>query len=54
MAIHPNVQQKAQAELDAVVGRDKPPNPRELTDLPYLKAVLKEVLRFAPVANLGS
>ncbi|KAK1140890.1 hypothetical protein N8T08_009763 [Aspergillus melleus] len=52
MALHPEVQRKAQAELDQVVGyRMAVPDDRK--DLPYLEAVIKEVLRWNPVAPLG-
>ncbi|KAG6811069.1 hypothetical protein H0H92_009129 [Tricholoma furcatifolium] len=53
MALHPRVQARAQAELDALVGRDETLHPSALNKLQYLSAVMKEVLRFAPVANLA-
>ncbi|KAF5380073.1 hypothetical protein D9615_006264 [Tricholomella constricta] len=52
MAVHPTVQLKVQDELASVVGNDHIPHPSDLNKLTYLNAVMKEVLRFAPVANL--
>ena len=53
MAVHPEVQNNLQAEIDTVVGREHLPHPSHVTRLPYLLAVMKEVLRFAPVVNLA-
>jgi cytochrome P450 len=54
MALHPEVQGLAQAEIDEICGRDQAPQPVQLGSLTYLLAVLKEVLRYAPVGNLGT
>ncbi|KAG6917491.1 hypothetical protein DXG01_002355 [Tephrocybe rancida] len=53
MTLHPSVQVKAQAELDALIGRGHVIHPSRLNSLVYLPAVMKEVLRYAPVANLA-
>lgn len=53
MALYPDVQSRVQAELDTTVGRDNLPQASDLAHFSYLTAVLKEVLRYAPVANLG-
>ena len=53
MALHPEVQAKAQAELDAVVGPDRLPEFSDRTALPYLNAVIKEALRWQNVLPLG-
>ncbi|RDB27129.1 O-methylsterigmatocystin oxidoreductase [Hypsizygus marmoreus] len=53
MAVHQDVQAKVRIELDTVVGRDCLPHPSDLNRLIYLSAVVKEVLRYAPVANLA-
>jgi len=45
MTLHTSEQQKAQAELDAVVGTDRLPTPADRTRLPYFEALLSEVLR---------
>lgn len=54
MALHPDIQRRAQAEVDENVGRGHLPTYSQLDSLAYLSAVLKEVLRFATVAPLGS
>ncbi|KAH8112914.1 cytochrome P450 [Phellopilus nigrolimitatus] len=53
MAVHPDVQRRAQAEVDEKIGRGSLADFGQLDDLPYLTAILKEVLRFAPVGPLG-
>ena len=53
MAQHPNIQRKAQAELDAVVG-DRPPKCSDRKSMPYLEALLKEVHRWRPVLPIGA
>ena len=45
MLMHPEVQRKAQEELDRVVGRDRLPEFEDRDSLPYLDALTKEVLR---------
>jgi cytochrome P450 len=45
MLVHPEIQHKAQAEVDSVVGADRLPDFTHKPQLPYLEAVLKEVLR---------
>lgn len=45
MILHPNVQAKAQRELDSVVGRDRLPSITDGDKLPYLKSILTEILR---------
>ena len=54
MAKHPNVQAKAQAELDAVVGQDRLPECTDRGSLPYVNAVISELMRWQPVVPLGS
>ena len=53
MILYPEVQRKAQAEIDQVVGNLRLPNFSDQDALPYVEAVLKEVLRWHPVAPLG-
>ena len=45
MLCFPDVQVKAQEELDRVIGRDRLPDFNDESDLPYLGALLKEVYR---------
>ncbi|CDO68203.1 hypothetical protein BN946_scf184938.g55 [Trametes cinnabarina] len=53
MAMYPEVQKKAQAELDAVVGQDRLPDFSDQRSLPYVSALVKEVLRWHVVAPIG-
>ncbi|KAI0310502.1 cytochrome P450 [Amylostereum chailletii] len=53
MVLHPTIQRRAQAELDAVVGRDRLPTFDDRAALPYVGAVCREVLRWKPVTPLG-
>ncbi|EJD41001.1 cytochrome P450 [Auricularia subglabra TFB-10046 SS5] len=45
IASHPEVQVRAHAELDAIVGRDSWPGVDDKQNLPYVRAVIKEVQR---------
>lgn len=47
MLLYPEVQRKAQAEVDRVVGRDRLPDFSDEGSLPYVSAIVKEVLRLA-------
>ena len=49
MALHPDVQRKAQAELDAVVGPYRLPEHEDRALLPYVDAIAKESLRWQNV-----
>ncbi|KAI0651132.1 O-methylsterigmatocystin oxidoreductase [Trametes meyenii] len=51
--LHPDVQAHAQAELDAVVGPDRLPQHADRPALPYIFAIVKEILRWHTVAPLG-
>lgn len=53
MALYPEVQKKAQAELDAVVGSTRLPTMADRARLPYIEGVIREVYRWNPVAPLG-
>lgn len=52
--LHPDLQIRAQAELDAVTGRERLPTFEDRPRLPFVDAVCKEVLRWRPVAPLGA
>jgi hypothetical protein len=54
MVIYPDVQLRAQAELDSVVGRNRLPEFSNKKDLPYVNAVMSECLRWIPVVPMGS
>jgi cytochrome P450 len=51
--LHPEVQAKAQAEIDRVVGKDRLPAFHDRQALPYVDAILRETLRWQPVFPLG-
>ncbi|KAF8305345.1 cytochrome P450 [Clavulina sp. PMI_390] len=53
MLLHPDIQTKAQDELDRVVGHDRLPSIDDYPNLPYLDAIVKEVLRWQPVAPIS-
>ncbi|KAI5803166.1 cytochrome P450 [Geopyxis carbonaria] len=53
MTAFPRVAEKAQEELDRVVGRDRAPTWADEPQLPYCAAVIKETLRWRPVAVMG-
>lgn len=54
MVLYPDVQKKAQAEIDAVVGQDRLPTFTDRDSLPYVNALFKEVLRWHTSVPLGS
>ena len=53
MVAFPETQRRAQAELDTVVGRSRIPTFSDLPSLPYLRAMVKEVLRWRSVLPVG-
>ena len=53
MTLYPEVQSRAHAELDAVVGTDRLPDFGDRDELPYINALCSEVLRWLPVTPLG-
>ncbi|KIJ60578.1 hypothetical protein HYDPIDRAFT_117119 [Hydnomerulius pinastri MD-312] len=53
MSLYPDAQRHAQAEIDEAVGKNRLPTWVDEESLPYVSSVVKEVLRFSPVARLG-
>lgn len=53
MTLYPDVMRKAQAEIDALVGRERMPTFADRPQLPYVCALVKEVLRWRPVGPVG-
>lgn len=53
MALYPEVQRKAQAELDARVGPDRLPDFSDYDNLIYIRAVALEAMRWMPAVPLG-
>src|SRR5947208_3570981 len=54
LVLFPEVGKRAQAALDAVVGRDRLPTFNDKSRLPYIEAICRELLRWQMVAALGS
>ena len=50
MSLNPDVQRKAQAELDAVVGPHRLPTHDDKESLPYINAIVRESLRWQGIA----
>lgn len=53
MTLYPEVQLKAQEEIDRVVGNKRLPNVEDRANLPYVDAIVKEILRWHPVGPIG-
>lgn len=53
MAVCPEFQKKAQQELDAVVGAGRLPDFSDRPSLPYVNALVKELLRWHPSVPMG-
>ncbi|KAH9054050.1 cytochrome P450 [Lactarius deliciosus] len=53
MLAYPEVQSRAHAELDEVVGGARPPTFADLPSLPYIRAMVKETLRWSPTIPLS-
>lgn len=53
MMRYPEVQERAQKEIDAIVGTHRLPDFEDRSSLPYVDAILRETLRWHPVFPLG-
>ena len=53
MSLFPEVQKKAQEEIDRVVGTDRLPTFRDRAQLPYINAIVTEAQRWHPIVPLG-
>lgn len=53
MTLHPQVQRKAQEEIDRVIGTHRLPTFDDRDSLPYVEAVVKEAYRMHPIAPMG-
>ncbi|KAJ6585036.1 cytochrome P450 [Mycena capillaripes] len=53
MALHPDVQKKAQNEIDTVISDQRLPEFEDRPFLPFVEALYREVLRWKPVLPLG-
>jgi hypothetical protein len=54
LVLFPQVQRRAQAELDAVIGRDRLPTFDDRPRLPYIEALCKELMRWKMVTPTGT
>ncbi|KAI0794213.1 cytochrome P450 [Fomes fomentarius] len=53
MALYPEVQKKAQQQLDSVITHGRLPEFSDLQALPYIRAIVKELLRWHSVTPIG-
>ncbi|KAG8727459.1 hypothetical protein FRC11_013136, partial [Ceratobasidium sp. 423] len=53
MVLYPEVQKKAQEELDSVVGNTRLPTFEDRPRLGYIERVIQETLRWRPVTALA-
>ncbi|KAL0068085.1 hypothetical protein AAF712_004745 [Marasmius tenuissimus] len=53
MAMHPDIQKKAQVQIDSIVGRDRMPTLQDIPQLPYVSALVTEIMRWHGIAPLG-
>jgi cytochrome P450 len=53
MVLYPDVQRRAQEEIDSIIGRERLPEPGDKESLPYIEAVCREVLRWHVLGPLG-
>jgi hypothetical protein len=54
MLLFPDIQKKAQKEIDRVVGTDRMPTMEDEQNLQYIRACMKETLRWMPTTILGA
>lgn len=50
---HPDIQEQAQAEIDAVVGLNRVVQESDIPSLPLLRAIIKETFRLHPAVPLS-
>ena len=53
MALHPSVLSRAQEEIDRVTGKQRLPTFEDRDNLPYMNAIVKEVLRWETPVPTG-
>ncbi|XP_068087323.1 cytochrome P450 2U1 [Hyperolius riggenbachi] len=53
MCLHPDVQEKVQDEIDAVIGHDRPPSLTDKISMPFTEATIMEVQRMTVVVPLS-
>ena len=53
MALFPDVQRRAQEEIDRIIGPNRLPGFEDREKLSYIDAIVMEVLRWHPVGPMG-
>lgn len=53
MGMHPEIQKKAQLELEEIVGLNRLPAFEDFRSLPYIHAIYLECMRWLPVAPIA-
>ncbi|KAG8454089.1 hypothetical protein GDO86_000649 [Hymenochirus boettgeri] len=53
MCVYPDVQEKVQAEIDTVIGRDRPPSLTDKCQMPFTEATIMEIQRMTVVVPLS-
>lgn len=53
MVLYPEVQKKAQAEIDGIIALNRLPTWEDRESLPYIDAICRELLRWQPITPLG-
>lgn len=53
MTCYPEVQRKAQEELDSVIGPHRLPEFGDRGSLPYIELIIKELYRWHPIVPIG-
>ncbi|GAD93967.1 cytochrome P450 monooxygenase [Paecilomyces variotii No. 5] len=51
--LYPDMVEKAQAEIDFVVGTERLPSFDDMDQLPYVKAIISELLRWRTISTIG-
>lgn len=51
LAAQPEIQERAHAELDSIIGRGRLPLLSDQSNLPYTHAILREAIRFRPASG---
>lgn len=54
LSAYPEIQAKAHAEIARVIGDEGSPTFEDENSLPYVRAIIKEILRLRPVTNIGT
>jgi cytochrome P450 len=54
LSAYPDVRVCAHEELDRVVGQNRSPGFDDAPQLPYIRSIVKEILRLRPVTNMGT